>query len=329
VYIRVGSSTKKADEYYIEELHRENRRINYDEEIIYVNADTLSKELLKQVYERPSTKQLINEKILANPVSDLSSTHPTIAGLLCFNEHPEQHIPGAYIICSRFNGIEGREIIQREEIFGNLDKQARESTELIKSWLTRDYKLQGLKLEGKTIIPIVALREAIINALMHRKYSIPGAIKIALYDDRLEIFSPGAFPAPIDIAHLGDGTTYLRNSIVAKIFRKLKLVERMGTGIKLIFDECKKTRLKKPEYIEGGDFVKLIFYFAQIKDPTEDDLEAILRLLESKKESTVAEISIFLNISRNTVTKKINQLINAGKVLRQGKGPATKFILAV
>ncbi len=79
------------------------------------------------------------------------------------------------------------------------------------------------------MIPQIAIREAIINALVHRKYSIPGAIKIALYDDRLEIFSPGNFPGLVDVNNLGDGTTYLRNPHLVMLARKMKLVEKLGS----------------------------------------------------------------------------------------------------
>lgn len=105
---------------------------------------------------------------------------------------------------------------------------------LIKSWLLKDFALKDTKLIGKMIVPAEALREAILNAVIHRKYSIPGAIKIALYDNRLEIFSPGNFPGLVNINNIGDGTTYLRNPIIAEVARKLNYIEQLGTGINLI-----------------------------------------------------------------------------------------------
>ncbi len=92
------------------------------------------------------------------------------------------------------------------------------------------------------------MREAVMNALIHRKYTIPGATKIALYADRLEIFSPGGFPGLVSVSNLGDGTTYLRNHVVANIARKMKLVEKIGSGIRLIFDSCRDAGLKRPRY---------------------------------------------------------------------------------
>lgn len=144
--------------------------------------------------------------------------HPEIAPLVQLGwnllegrmKTPHLYIPEALIKCTRFLGIDGREIIQSEDVEGNLEKQIETSFQLIKSWLIRDYKLFGAKLKGTSIIPEEALREAIINAVIHRKYWIPGAVKIALFDNRLEIFNPGNFPGLINLDDLGDGTTYLR-----------------------------------------------------------------------------------------------------------------------
>ncbi len=79
-------------------------------------------------------------------------------------------------------------------IKGNIASQAEQSLQLLNQWLTEGYTLIGAQLKRKTVIPNIVLREAIVNALIHRRYRIPGAIKIALYDDHLEIFSLDSFP---------------------------------------------------------------------------------------------------------------------------------------
>ena len=63
---------------------------------------------------------------------------------------------------------------------------------------------------------------------MNRKYWISGAVKIALFDDRLEIFNPGNFPGLVDTKHLVDGTTYLRNPVIARLMRRFGLIEKLG-----------------------------------------------------------------------------------------------------
>lgn len=329
VYIRVGSSTRKANQDYIEELFRENKRTYYDEEILFDKNIDFDEDILKKFYgERPSNKQLESDNFMNKQAEKQRNYYPTIAGTLLFNKEPDQYIPEAYILCTRFNGTEGRDIIQKEEIKGNLKKQLDLSFNLVSSWLQRNYTLVETKLKSKSIIPSEALREAIINALVHRKYSIPGAIKIALYDDRLEIFSPGNFPGLVDVNNLGDGTTYLRNPSIAQAFRKLRLIEKLGSGIRMIFDSCAKAGLKKPVYREDGDFVKLIFFFSPSIDLGNFAEDEIMKLFKFKKELTIKDLVENLEISRNTATRKMNLLIKKKLVRRIGKGAGVTYITA-
>jgi ATP-dependent DNA helicase RecG len=328
IYLRAGSSTRRASLEYVEELMRENKRINFDEEIIHAEIDILSKEMLKNIFKRIDTTRLVIEKIINHSSTHSGKYYPTVAGILTFCDMPHLYVQEAVVHCTRFRGTDGRDIIQSQEIQGNLEKQIEISFQLIKSWLIRDYKLLGSKLMGNMIIPEIALREAIINALIHRKYWIPGAIKIALYDDRLEIFNPGNFPGLLDLNHLGDGTTYLRNPNLARIARRLGVVEKLGTGIRSILESCIKAGIKKPEFIEGADSVKVVFSFLPIKENFSIDEEKLLALFDMRHEIKLRDVEEYLNISRNTATRRLNQLIKAGKIERQGKGPAVRYVLS-
>ncbi len=327
VYLRAGPNTRKATQDYIDELIRESRRMHHDEEIVQAHIDILSKDILKNIYKKFDISRLVSEKIATHSPLNTKKYYPTVTGTLMFCERPELYIPEAVIRCTRFRGIEGRDIIQSEEIQGNIEKQIETSLNLLKSWLTREYKLSGAHLKGKMIVPEVALREAIANALIHRKYWIPGATKIALYDNRLEIFNPGNFPGIFDLKNLGDGTTYLRNPHLAKIARHFGIMEQLGTGIKLIFESCKKTGIKKPEFIEGADSIKIVFSFAPLENENSSIEDKLLLLFGLNNEVKIEEVENYLSVSRNTATRKLNNLIKIGKIKRTGKGPAVRYIL--
>lgn len=327
-YIRVGSSTRKATPEYIQDLMREAQRISYDEELISTDISILSKELLKDYFGANVTKKRLSaEKIILTKAANKEQYNPTVAGILMFSETPHHFIPESLIRCTRFKGTEGRDIIRTEDVTGTIAQQASEAMHLIPAWSTTDYILQGVKLEGKNIVPQVALREAIINALLHRKYSIPGAIKIAVYDNRVEIFNPGDFPGVVDINTLGDGTTYLRNPILVRLAYKMKLVETRGTGIRLIYDSCRKAGLRKPDYHEDGDFVKIIFYFESDKDTFKSQAHAVLAYIKTQKSLNARQMANYLGVSHNTAIRKLNELIAEGKVKKTGKGPSTLYHL--
>ncbi len=327
VYLRVGSSTGRATEEYIEELMRESKRISYDEEPIHCPVEVLSKELLASVFgSTQTTRRLVSEKVIVQSPANPEQYLPTVAGIIHFCENPEEFIPEACVLCTQFKGVKGRSIIQTQEVTGNLEQQAHVSLKLVESWISRHFKLVGAKLKGKPIVPPEALREAIINALIHRKYFVPGSVKIAVYEDRVEVFSPGGFPGLVDLDHLGDGTTFLRNPHIARLARKLGMVEKMGTGIKLIFDSCRKAGLKRPEFHEEGDFVKVVFLFQPSKTSESSDEQSILELAKMKGEVRVTDVMSYLGVSRNTATRRLKWLLEEKKLLRVGKGPSVRYI---
>ncbi len=326
IYLRAGSNTRRANEEYIQELNRENKRLHFDEERIQENIEILSQKKIEQIYKKFNLEQLISEKVVHRSPLNIEKYYPTVTGVLMFNENPHLYIPEAYTQCTRFSGNEGRNIIQTEEIQGPLDKQLDVSFHLIMSWIVRDYRLFKTTLKGKNIIPEIALREAIANALVHKKYWIPGSIKIALYDNRLEIYNPGNFPGLLDLNDLGDGTTYLRNPSLARVARRLGIVEKLGTGIRIMLESCNKAGIKRPDFIEGSDSVKVVFNFLPLENKMSSDEEKLLALFKMKKEIRLEDAEKCLNVSRNTATRKLNQLIKAGKAKRFGKGPSVIYV---
>ena len=93
--------------------------------------------------------------------------------------------------------------------------------------------------------------------MIHRNYHICALSKIAIYDDRIEFFNPGNFSGPIEQDQLMQGLTYLRNPTICKIFRKMGLVEKMGTGFINIFKSYETWGLEKPQIIEGANFINV------------------------------------------------------------------------
>lgn len=329
VYLRVGASSRRATDDYIEELYRNQKKIYFDEQLTDKNLNDLDKVLLEKIYGKHySSNNLIADKVIARDPINPENLYATHTGVLFFYEKPELYIPEASIICTQFSGISGRNITQTRELKGPIPVLANSALQLMANWTEKNLMVyQSGKMKGQYPIPLIALREAIINALIHRKYFISGSIKIALYDDHIEIHSPGEFPGLVNINNLGDGTTFLRNPSIARLARKSKLVEKLGSGIKLIFDECKKAKLKKPVFNEDGDFVKVTFFFEKEIDQSQSEENQIIQLGKNKKIITIKDLTNLLNISRNTATRKINSLIEKGIFQRRGKGPATYFIL--
>jgi len=103
------------------------------------------------------------------------------------------------------------------------------------------------------------------------------------------------------------------------------LVEKLGSGIRLIFDSCKEVGLKQPQYQEGSDTVKITFYFEQIRQVEQSDEEVILSLMANRDDLTIQDVINGLEVSRNTATRKLNTLVKNRKLMRLGKGPAVRY----
>ena len=329
VYLRVGSTTRQADEEYIKDLYRQQRNIYFDEESSNLAFSNLNNKLLRDIYsKRTSEKTYIIDKVAVRGVRNPRKIFATNAGILFFSDRPEVHIPESIVICSHFKGKKGRNIIKSIKLAGPIPTLVESTLKLLDSWLEIGLKPTGSgRLKSHFLIPKVALREGVINALIHRVYFINAPVKITLHEDRLEIFSPGGFPGLISIENLGDGTTYLRNPSLTKLARKYRLVETLGSGIRLIFDSCKKQHLKKPEFDASGDFVKLTFYFKKVgnRSPDISDEERIIQLGKQLKEIRIKNIIDTIDISRNTATRKMNALIKKKWFKRYGKGAGVYF----
>ena len=106
--------------------------------------------------------------------------------------------------------------------------------------------------------------------LLSTDYVMSGSdIKIAVFDDRIEITSPGGFPRGITVEDVLSGRSEIRNKVIARVFKEAGLIEKWGRGVTNILKACEKHGLKKPEIIESGMFVKFIFYRATRKNRPE------------------------------------------------------------
>lgn len=320
VYVRVGPHNRKLQVEEIEELLKSSRGISFDNELIDVPIDVVKKSMsLLELYDGKITLALLEREGIVK--KDLNGqVLITRAAVLMFADVPDEFIPEATIICTLFKGDGGRDIIQTREIHGPIPILAHEAISVIQSWLEKDFLHRKARYAGKAPVPSLALREAVVNALIHRKYSIIGAVKIAVFDNRIEIFSPGQFPGTITPENIGDGSTYLRNPLLAKFARKMRLIEKLGSGIKTIYEECKKAQIRRPEFFENGDFVKVIFYFERDTNLRNELAELIMNEFKNNETLRIEDILKIANVSRNTVTNTFRELMNQQIVTRVGKG---------
>ena len=131
-------------------------------------------------------------------------------------------------------------------------------------FISRNTRLAGIirsiKREDIPEYPQVPLREVLVNAIVNGNYALPGRIFVAIFDDRLEIQSPGMLPYGVTLDDLKSGVSHIRNRVIARVFRELGLVEEWGSGYRRIANYCKENGYPIPEWQEFGSAVRVIFY---------------------------------------------------------------------
>jgi ATP-dependent DNA helicase RecG len=334
VFVRLGRSTMRANADMIEELKWNSRGLHFDSSSLYhASEEDLDMEAIGSFFSvHQGKKKSIFDAILAsfNIINEEhKSRYPTVAGMLLFGKRPEKYLPEAFIICSRFSGIAGRTAIAAQDCTGTLFEQFEMAFAFILNHLHHSFVILGKKREEKLEVPEIAIREILLNAIVHRNYHIQSPIKIAIYDNRLEIFSPGDFPGPINTSNLLSGLTYIRNPGIGKLFRQAKYIEKLGSGFNSLFQSYEKWGLKTPEVIEGENYIKCILPREKQKvlehAEAGNEEERILNLFAQTEELTITDIITMLGIARSTAGRRLNHLVKAFKLKKIGSGKATSY----
>ena len=260
-YIRVGATNRKAEYENILELERQKRNISFDEEINYeIEYESLDISVLLKMFEGVNKtldeNKLENLKLIKN---EAGKTYATNALLIILGE-----LSHTSVKCARFKGVTMDLFLDKKEYESDIFSNLENAEKFILNHINLKGEIKGLQRTDTYEIPIVALREALINAFIHRDYTNSGRdIKVAIYDDIVNIVSPGAFPSTITKEDIENGRSETRNKVLANIFKELDLIEKWGSGIKRIKSICLENNLKEPSIEEKNDFVDVEFYRPQ------------------------------------------------------------------
>lgn len=180
----------------------------------------------------------------------------------------------------------------------------------------------------------------ILNAVIHRNYMMSSCVQVAVYDDRVEISSPGALYGTLTLEEALSGRSSIRNKLLASVCEKLGVVEGWGTGLKKIIDTCKELKIRPPEFLEIGDLLRVNFYRAKMSDPSNDPINdttndttndtindtikttksesKVLKQIEKNNEITREQLVANTSLSDSTVARALKTLQEKGIIEREG-----------
>jgi predicted HTH transcriptional regulator len=258
----------------------QNRLIRFDEQTVGdADLHVLNKDLwerFKTPLSPPEDLEFLIKLKLAS-YDDDGAVRPTISGLLMASEHPEAFIPNAYIQAVCYNGEQqNAEQLDAQDITGPLDLQIKNACKFVRG----NMKTFAVKDPGRIETPqysMNAIFEALVNAAAHRDYSIYGSkIRLFIFSDRVELYSPGTIPNTMTIESLPlrqSSRNELLSSLLARCrmnvdaegSRRVYIMDKRGEGVPIILMESEKLSGIRPEYLLIDDTeLRLTIFAAQL-----------------------------------------------------------------
>jgi ATP-dependent DNA helicase RecG len=172
-------------------------------------------------------------------------------------------------------------------------------------------------------VPAAALREAIINAIVHTDYAERGApIRVAIFDDRIEVENPGLLRLGLTIEDIQKGVSKLRNRVIGRVFHELGLIEQWGSGIQRMTAACHEAGLPTPVLEEIGSHFRVVLSIVPVGPPHLDEKDqAILSVLEDEKGHSTAQIAKTVWLSARATRTRLANLVQRGLAIEVGSAP--------
>ncbi len=210
-------------------------------------------------------QQLTTARILTQSVG---GRVPTLWALLLFGKNPQEHVPHSEVIYAHYQGanIESR-LLDQKNFKGTSVELVENATAVLEAALPVASEIVGLKREERPAIARGVLREALVNAVCHRHYSITGPVRLLLFSDRLEVISPGAPPNGVTEENMQrGGISVPRNDILFQNLKNMNYVDMLGRGIELIYKEIKAATGRDLKIEIKGEETRLILWRADTRE---------------------------------------------------------------
>ena len=314
----------------MEELSNRGRHVYYDEfacpsvKVEDEDIKYLCKDFSERAERKITRKDLENlNLIIGNEKDTATNAYAILLG---------KHDYTSRIQCARFRGTERVDFLDKKEYEGPLCEQIDEAYKFVLNYLSMAVEIDGIVHKEKYELPHKAIRELIINAVIHRNYQISSSVQVAVYDDRVEISSPGTIYGSLTLEEAMEGRSSIRNKTLARTLEKIDILEGWGSGLKRIFSQCEEYGIPYPVFVEIGDMLRVNFYrpsYKNIGDKSaiKQDIgdksainykEIILEYLEEHAEARTQEISLYIGLKLSRTKDYLSELVEEGKIIANG-----------
>ncbi len=349
-YIRVAGTSRQAFPEKIKELEMEGARISWDELICvgYSVSEKTTQRLCRDIErfrqragmseQAVREEQLVSWKILKRGEGQLLATN-------AYALLTSDFFPFSKTQCAVFKGTDRTVFLDRREFTGPIYTQIEEAVDFVLRNIRLGATIDGLVRKEKYELPPEAIREMIINAHCHRNLLDESCIQIALYDDRLEVTSPGGLYNGLTYEEVMSGHSKIRNKCIANIFSQMGLVEAWGSGIKRILNAAEEYGLPKPKFQEFDNMFRVELFRYHSRTETEkkigersekdrrsigdrsekhpqfewnDTERQIIKLLSEDNKLSAVKLAEKIQVTSRNIESNIKKLKEHGMLIRHG-----------
>jgi ATP-dependent DNA helicase RecG len=324
VFIRVGSTNRRADPEMIEELRRFARGESFDEQPMPdLDSEVLDFRAASESFAPLRRLTRSDMETLKLVTKHQGRKVPTVGGVLLFGKARLKCFPDAWIQAGRFGGQDRTRITDSAEIRLHLPSAVEAAIAFVHKHDARGADIGPVHRTERWGFPPAAVREAVINAVVHADYAQRGApIRISIFDDRLEIENPGLLPFGLTVEDIRLGVSKLRNRVLGRVFHALGLIEQWGSGIQRMTAACREAGLDTPLLEEIGTHFRVSLFAARKHAPRVDETEKlILDALAGGKGLSTREIAAEIKRSPRATRTRLLSLVARGLVAEVGTSP--------
>jgi ATP-dependent DNA helicase RecG len=331
VFLRVGDENRRLTFRQRQELLYDKGQASYEARPLQAasvaDLDTSLVEQYAKAVRAPDPVRLLQARGLADDRT------LTIAGCLLFAQHPQRLLPETFVRVLRYRGRERgsgarQQLLEDIHVEGPIPHQLFKAREAIQRLQPVRRALVGAtgRFGDVPLVPEDAWLEGLVNAVVHRSYSLAGDhIRIEIFDDRIEIWSPGRFPGLVDLSDPFDATRFARNPRIARVCSDLSFGQELGEGIRRMFEEMREAGLDDPIYRQASGGVHL----SLLAEPIDRELDArlseraraIMAALREGGRLSTGEVAEMLDISRPVAQRELGTLREVGMIEWVGKSP--------
>jgi ATP-dependent DNA helicase RecG len=330
VFLRIGDENRKLTFRQRQELIYDKGQAVFDgSRLAEAQLEELSDEQLTRYAEllgHPDPKKLLRDRGLLDRTGGV-----TVAAYLLFGTVPQQRLPQAYVRVLRYRGTDrgagaGQQLLHDQRCEGSIPRVIDQALDAIRGVQPQRQALTSGRFRGTPLVPEDAWIEGVVNAVVHRSYSLAGDhIRVDIFDDRIEIESPGRFPGlvdPIDPRHI---SRFARNPRIARVCADMRFGQELGEGIRRMFEEMHAAGLADPVYAQTAGSVRLTLSAVPVDRAQEAKLPSrsrdILEILRKAGQLGTGEIADAIDMGRPGVIRRLKALEEAGLIEWSGNSP--------